>query len=242
MTTTQTGGTASARSAPRNTGLRLPRYLDWIVAGALLLLGGAFALGGSALFLLADVRTIAELVESGAIRSDVLAGRALVETAYAVAWWGGIGLVAAGAMLWATAVGYLAVRRREEANRAVRGVGTNAAVGAVVSIVLSFVPFAPVLGGIAAGYLQRAGGSRQPPATAGGLSGLLVVAPAAVALALLSGGLLVDVAWALERGGVELLVGIVAAGLLLTALVTVAFGALGGIVGGRLAENRERRV
>jgi hypothetical protein len=47
----------------------------------------------------------------------------------------------------------------------------NAVIGAVASIVLSFVPFSPVLGGAVAGYLQ--GGTRSDGLRVGTISGVL---------------------------------------------------------------------
>jgi len=59
----------------------------------------------------------------------------------------------------------------------------NAALGAVVSVVLSgAVPFAPLVGGGVAGYLQ--GGDRNEGLRVGFVSGLIAVIPAAVVFAL----------------------------------------------------------
>ena len=51
----------------------------------------------------------------------------------------------------------------------------NALIGAVVSVVLSFVPFSPVLGGAVAAYLQR--GSRREGIRVGAISGLTTAVP-----------------------------------------------------------------
>lgn len=51
----------------------------------------------------------------------------------------------------------------------------NAAVGAAVTVLLSFTAISPVLGGGVAGYLQ--GGTRRDAATVGAVSGLLAFVP-----------------------------------------------------------------
>lgn len=56
----------------------------------------------------------------------------------------------------------------------------NAVVGAVVAVVLSFLPFSPTVGGFVSGYLQR-GGIREG-AKAGGLAGLFALLPLFLAL------------------------------------------------------------
>lgn len=51
----------------------------------------------------------------------------------------------------------------------------NALIGAVISVVLSFTVFSPILGGGVAGYLQR--GTRMDGARVGALSGAIAVIP-----------------------------------------------------------------
>jgi len=51
----------------------------------------------------------------------------------------------------------------------------NAVIGAVVAIVLSFVPFSPVLGGAVAGYLQE--GSRRDGIEVGAYAGIITSIP-----------------------------------------------------------------
>lgn len=59
----------------------------------------------------------------------------------------------------------------------------NAAIGALVSVILSFLPFAAILGGALAGFLQRrdvSGGAK-----VGALSGFLAAIPILLLLAVL---------------------------------------------------------
>lgn len=58
----------------------------------------------------------------------------------------------------------------------------NALIGAVVMIVLSWIPFATVLGGGVAGYLHR--GTRMEGARVGAVSGLIAAIPVFGVLAL----------------------------------------------------------
>jgi hypothetical protein len=107
----------------------------------------------------------------------------------------------------------------------------NAALGAVVTVVLSFIGVSPVLGGGVAGYLQRE--SRRSGAKVGALSGAFATLPFLLIVAL---GLLflipVGVGGGMPGlpGGVELIV-VVLIILPLTLLWNVGLGALGGYLG-----------
>jgi hypothetical protein len=105
----------------------------------------------------------------------------------------------------------------------------NAVVGAVVTVLASFVPFSPVVGGAVAGYLQE--GDTASAMRVGALSGLIATIPFALVLALLG-----SVLSALPLVGVPLsvsaLFGTFFFVVLLVALVyTVALSTLGGYVG-----------
>ena len=217
----------------------MPRYVDWLVAGILALIGLAFVFGGAALFVLADVELIAEGVEAGTIRSDVFSGGTLVDVTYAMAWWSGVGLLVTGVATWLAAVGFAVYRRRAHRRRqatgeVLRSTRTNALVGAVASVVLGFVPFSPVLGGVVAGYL--ANGDRETTLKVGGLSGVFAAVPVVLVLAFVFVGLLVGTIGANGSSALALF-GVVLAvvALLFGVLFTAALGALGGFVGGKVA-------
>lgn len=101
----------------------------------------------------------------------------------------------------------------------------NAGIGAVVTIVTSFLPFSPVLGGAVAGYLQ--GGTRSEGAKVGGISGALSLLPLLffgfVVVLFLTGAGAGD-------GGVALAFMLLVVGTLAVAY-TIGLGALGGYVG-----------
>lgn len=116
----------------------------------------------------------------------------------------------------------------------------NALLGAVVTIVLSFVPFSPVLGGGVAGFLQ--GPDRRAGVWVGAVSG--VVASIPILLVLLAAALFVPVGVAVTDVGlgIPVLVILLLLTLLLLLLVYGAgLSALGGYVGAAVAERRARR-
>jgi len=101
----------------------------------------------------------------------------------------------------------------------------NAAIGAVVTIVCSFVPVSPVFGGAVAAYLQE--GPRMEGPRVGGLSGVLAAIPLALFIGLF-GILFLGV---VGGGGSSL---VLLPLFLLVLLVTVAYSAALGAVGGYL--------
>lgn len=115
----------------------------------------------------------------------------------------------------------------------------DALIGAVVTVVLSFVPFSPVLGGAVAGYLHRDRGPR-----VGGLSGLFASVPVTVlvALALLVLGFGIVVPRGVDGVAVLLVfVLFVVLAALFVAAFNVVLGAAGGVLGVALAEREERK-
>jgi hypothetical protein len=119
----------------------------------------------------------------------------------------------------------------------------NAVVGALVAVVLSFLPFSPVLGGGVAGYLRA--GSRSAGATVGAAAGLLASLPVLAVFGLVASVLGLGTLGALTAGSVEaagLSVAfalLVVVGGLFAVGTVVALSAVGGYVGAILAE-RER--
>lgn len=108
----------------------------------------------------------------------------------------------------------------------------NAVVGAVVTVVVAFLPLSPTIGGAVSGYLQR-GGLREG-AKVGGLVGLFAMVPLYVAL------LVVVPLFVIYPFGVPTLpfdTTLYALGLFVAVGVyTVGLGVLGGVIGAYLAE------
>ena len=102
----------------------------------------------------------------------------------------------------------------------------NALIGAAVTVVLSFTGLSPLLGGAAAGYLERRDGGR-----VGALSGAFATLPMLV-FVLLAGVLLGVLGFGDVFSGLALL--LLAA--LFVAVYTVALSTVGGVLGVYLAE------
>lgn len=101
----------------------------------------------------------------------------------------------------------------------------SAVVGAVVGILLSWVPLSPLLGGAVAGYLE--GGDPTDGATVGGIAGALMLVPLAFAGAALL--FFLGIGFGLGHGGPTVAFGALAlAALFLGAAYTVGLGAVGG--------------
>lgn len=119
-----------------------------------------------------------------------------------------------------------------------RNLLTDALVGGLVTLFVSFVPFSPVVGGTVAGYLHQDRGPR-----VGGLSGLFASIPlvmlVVLVLVVLGFGVVVP-------GGVDGAVALFAflafvlSVALFVAAVNVVLGAVGGVLGVALAEREAR--
>jgi hypothetical protein len=156
---------------------------------------------------------------------------------------GGVGIGVVGVLMVLGGVAFFGYRRRERARRAELGASgpettTNAIVGAIVSLVISFVPLSPVLGGLTAGYLQQ--GTRIDGARVGGLAGVVAAVPIVlVFVSLVIGlfGVATEVGAGFEAGLVALTLAVAA---IVAALYMVVLSAVGGYFGVYLSEDRGR--
>ncbi|MEF8801103.1 MAG: DUF5518 domain-containing protein [Halolamina sp.] len=110
----------------------------------------------------------------------------------------------------------------------------NALAGAVVTVVLSFIPFSPLLGGGVAGFLERRGGAR-----IGLLSGVFASVPLFVLLVLVAGAVAVIPGFAHGVADSVIVVAILIVVFLLT--YTVVLSLVGGVVGVYLGEEFDER-
>jgi hypothetical protein len=219
----------------------LSKGVDWLVTAILVLGGLLLGLLGLLFNSVADRAEIARLVAEGTIESTVLSDAELVDATYAVVWWGGLGLAVMGALLVVGGIGFFAYRRRTRRRRAELGITgpdttTNAIVGAVVTVLTSFIPFSPILGGAIAGYLE--GGSRMNGARAGGLSGAVASLPIVLLFVFLIGGLVIasaEVSFVVGAGVVAL---ILAISMLVAVTYMVLLSAVGGYIGVYLSDER----
>lgn len=221
----------------------IPEFVDWIVVTIVAIGGLLLTIGGSVLSFVVDRGLLEEGVDSGEITvgslQRELTRAETLEFVIAVVDWTGIGLLVTGVGLVLFAVGYAFVRHRAHA-RTDEGESAGtfrsyAVTGAAASAVLSFVPFSPILGSGLAGYLGRQDTGHST--SVGALSGFLYVLPGLVALLFLAVGFVAG----LSDVGASGLGFVVFAVLLLAMLVVAAYGAgagaVGGFVGGRLAED-----
>lgn len=223
----------------------LPEAVDW-VAGAIVALAGLLSLtGGGALLTFVDREALAEGIEAetGTVTATAfdteLTEAETLDVAEAVVSWAGAGLLVTGVGMVLFGVGYVFFRRR--ARKRARpddprsSYGAHAVLGALASVVFSFLPFSPAFGGALAGYLER--GDSDRTTSVGALSGLLAVVPVLVLLLAVLGGLFTGMR-SIGRGelaAVTSLVLLFAA--VFAALISSGLGALGGYLGGRFAEN-----
>jgi hypothetical protein len=219
----------------------LPEYVDWLVAAAVALGGLALTVGGVVLTLLADRDLLAEGIESGEITVAVFERDLTVAQQVAFATdvldWTGIGLLVTGVGLLLFAVGFAVARRRAHRRTGpgdrVETYRSNAVYGAVATAVLSFLPFSPVAGGALAGYLEHRWSDRS--LGVGALSGVLVAVPTLLVLLFVTVGMYAGLSSIDETGlGTVTAATMLFVGLFVVAL-TAGLGALGGLVGGRIA-------
>ena len=228
----------------------LPEFVDWIL-GVLIALGGFLSvIGGSALVFLVDRETLAEGIEEGTITVTIFTAELtedeMLEVVAAVVSWTGVGLLVTGIATILFAAGYVVIRHRQRRQGSkgdpIPSYGANVVLGAVAAGVFSFIPFSPGIGGALAGYLERADSDRS--VSVGALSGLLAMLPILMILLFVLGGLIAGLR-VIDQSGMALLTGATMLFVLMVvATIGSGLGALGGYVGGRLAEqprNTDRR-
>lgn len=109
----------------------------------------------------------------------------------------------------------------------------NAVIGAVVTVVLSFTGFSPILGGIAAGYLQK--GDRSDGIRVGAISGAIAALPFLL-LVFVFGGFLFTGSLIGGNTGVSIgFVFVLLFGFVFALFWSVGLSALGGYLGAYLA-------
>lgn len=207
--------------------------VTWLIPAFLVLGGGAIAFLGGLLAQVASGRWVADMVAAGRLTSVELTPAELTGVTNALLWWGGTGLTVVGLALVVAGVGFFLFRYRTRRSGARRPDTTASVVaGAVVTVLTSFVPLSPVLGGAAAAYLRK--GDRETGLRVGALTGLVAAVPVVVLFAFLVGGFAV-VASELALGAVTGVVTLALVfSLFVAVLYTVGLSALGGYLGSGL--------
>jgi nitric oxide reductase large subunit len=219
----------------------LPEFVDWLL-GVVIVLGGSLSLIGGSALMLVDRDALAEGIEEGTVTVTIfsadLTENEMLEVADAVVSWAGIGLLVTGIGTILFGAGYIVIRHRKRQRAGtddpVPSYGTHAILGAVASGLLSFIPFSPGIGGALAGYLERGESTRT--ISVGALAGLLAMLPILLILLFVLIGLVTGLQ-TIDQSGIAILTGATLLFvLMLVATIGAGLGALGGYIGGWLAE------
>jgi hypothetical protein len=195
----------------------LSRTLDWAISLFLVLAGGVFAAGGVLLAGFADIGRITSWVATGRITSTSMSDAELIDAVFAFIWGSGISLTMTGVMLVVAGIAFFGVQTRARRRFEATGIASpsttgNAMLGAMITIVASFVPFSPVIGGAVSGYLNR--GSDSSAVRTGGLAGLFAAIPVVTVFAV--------IVWSL-LGSATGLTAIIVASLVVSLIISVAY-------------------
>ncbi len=205
------------------------RTIEWIVAVLLVVVGLATAGSGGLVLAFADRDRITELVEDEVIESDIFTHAELIDLIVNGAWWGGLGIFLGGVAivlvgLWFGWQRYRIDQLDEEGVPA--SFVSTALLGAVVTVITSFIPFSALIGGGFAGYIHLDdpwGG-----AWVGAFAGILLAIPTAIFLVMLVVGLVMAdflvLAFILVVGG------------LFVGIFNIALSAIGGYIGAYFRE------
>lgn len=124
----------------------------------------------------------------------------------------------------------------------------NALIGGIVSIIVSFVPFSPVLGGGVAGYLQ--GGDRSDGVRVGALAGVVALVPLVLLLLVfgtfgmfaMTGGMMAGMGGRAGVAGMGFGLAFLLVALVIGAVYTVGLSALGGWLGSYVKSDADFEV
>jgi hypothetical protein len=207
------------------------RTIDWVIGALLGVVGILVALGGAALHYGVTRSGVADVIRDAEFQSEMLTRAEAIDALVVLGHWSGIGFVAAGGLIALLGIAVVVIHGR--ARRDGRGtppwiVGV---VGAGVASVLGFIPFSPVLGGAAAGYLDP-----NPDASGigvGSIAGVFGSLPLLVPAIFASIGLFVSVPGEVVLAAAIILVFVV----ILCLVYYVGLSALGGYLGGWIRDH-----
>ncbi len=212
---------------------RVPSLAVWVASGLVAVVGLLLALGSTLLFNAADRATITRMVRSGQVQTEGLTEAQAVELIVAMAQWSGIALLVTGAIFLVAGVGFAYWYRKRRGAAGDDGVihtgWSLATLGAFVTILLSFLPVSPAIGGGVAGYYG--GTSTGQGAKLGAVSGLLAAIPLALGLGIFAVGLVLGMPSNMLVDARGIVAVSMAVAVLFTVAVSVGLSALGGVIG-----------
>jgi hypothetical protein len=217
----QTTGDVGSRTA-------FGRSIDYVLGGILVVIGVLGAVSGYLIYRSVEHQWIAEAVRNGEFQSDVLTEAEAIDIAVALGNWGALGLIAVGVLFIGLGFGVVFVhgRTRKTGGRTPQWI--LGVVGASVGTLLSFVPFAPIIGGAVAGYLDT--NKSASGIGSGALVGLITMLPVVVWSTFAGFGLVTTID--AELTGLVVMFGAIA--LIFSFLYFLLLSALGGYIGGKL--------
>lgn len=223
----------------------VPSFVDWLL-GAIVIVGGVLFIVAGALLLVGIDRDaleqtiLTEEIETTIFLTELSEEEISLMAATTVSA-SGIGLIIAGIAIFGFGFIYIIyrywVRRNRAADEYVRSYGTYAVLGAVISVAVSFIPFSTVIGGGVAGYLEQQESNRT--VSVGGLAGILPTLPVVIVAIVVLGGLVFTVSDFDGTSFLVLLIGVSVLSLLVLIILAACLGAIGGYLGGKIAEARQ---
>ncbi|SEW29291.1 DUF5518 domain-containing protein [Halobacterium jilantaiense] len=134
--------------------LAFSRTIDWGIGAVLWVFGTLVALSGGVLYASSSSAVVTAVIRNGEFESEVLTEAEAIDILVGLGQWGGIGLLVTGVLLVAFGVTVVVVHGRVRESDEATPAWVLGVAGAMVSGLLSFIPFSPVIGGGVAGYLD----------------------------------------------------------------------------------------
>jgi ascorbate-specific PTS system EIIC-type component UlaA len=214
----------------------VPGVVDWLVGLVTGAVGLLLMIVGGAMFTRVDRSMITDIVTDEEFEVNGLTESEAITAAEPFVDWLAVGILLTGLLSVVAAVAFVVVRRRTR-RRVVREGGTTATFwacaiyGAVVTMLVSFVPGSAIAGGGAAAYLHDGDTSVRTGAASGAIGAVLMIP----LLVFLAGGLITGAEAIGRLSDGALLGAIVVGGGLLSLAVNTGLGALGGFLADRFA-------
>lgn len=219
----------------------VPEVVDWLIGVLIGLAGLLLLFAGSVLTTAVNREELAEAIEEdGAptVGTTELTRPEAVNLGDTVVSWVGIGMLVAGAGLGLFAIAYVILRRRDnrrdQRGETISSAYANAVRGSAVTVVFSFIGVSAVLGGGLGGYLE--GSDSDQTVSVGAAAGFLPAIPALVIALFTLAGVAVGLNDIDQTEALVVVSGSLVFATVIYAVLNAALGALGGYIGGRLAE------